>query len=334
MTQQDRGKLARDSIFMVVISLVLYRLMFTNILFILPLLVVAPRFEDRRMALLPVAATFLLIVGSQVFQSRSLLGEPVAMLVLVIGLFIPVVLLAAAAVWIWLREARYLVRFLASCIMAVGAGTALAVWLNSGSAVVGELRELYSQTFQALFGVLSPITEPLIENGEVAQAAVETTVFGIAPQVLFEMCLQVIYHTFVPMCMAMIGYSELLSQSMTYGRDVAWQERVSNWRLRVDFIWVFLGSWTLVLLAWVMKMPSAVFAVGMNLALAVSLLYMVQGLSIVLFWMRRRNGAYTMLKLVMFVTLFLILPGMNALVVLALTLIGALETWIIMRKND
>lgn len=335
MIQQDvRNKLIRDASLMVLASLLLYRLTFTNILFTIPLLLLAPRFEDRKYALLPVAVVFLLVVGGELFTARNALTLPTTPLILIIGLFIPVTLLVAAAVWIWLRGRRNLVRYLASCAFAVVGGFGLAVWLQSGSEVVAKVAELYSSTFKALFSSLMPTTSSLIPTGEVAQVASETTILGLNADVLFALCVQVVYRTFVPMCMALIGVSALLSECMLHRQDDGWQRNVSNWRLPENTIWVFLGAWTVVLVNMLLSLPDAVSAVVMNLALAVSLLYMVQGISILLFLIRKRNPFFSVSRAVVFVIICLILPGLNALVVLALPLLGALETWITFRKND
>lgn len=337
MIQQDaaRNRLIRDSLLMVIASMLLYRLMFTNILYTIPLLLLAPRFEDRRMALLPVAAVFLLVVGGELFTARNVLGQSTTPLILVIGLFIPVVLLVAAAVWIWLRDSRSLVRYLASCVFAVVAGIGLAVWLHSGSDTVMRVGEIYSSTFKALFSTFMPTTTPaLIATEEVVQATAETTILGVNADVLFALCLQVVYHSFVPMCMAVIGVSALISECMLHRQDEAWQQRVANWRLPENAIWVFLGAWTLVLLNMVLPFPGAVSALAMNLAMSVSLLYMVQGISILIFLIRRRNPLFSVTRAMVFVFLCMMLPGLNALVVLVLPLIGALETWITFRKND
>lgn len=335
MIQQDaRNRLIRDSLVMVVVSLLLYRLTLTNILFTIPLLLLAPRFEDRKMALLPVAAVFLLVVGGELFSVRKALGMATTPLILSIGLFIPVALLVAAAVWIWLRDTRSLFRYLASCVFVVVAGIGLAVWLQSGSETVAKVAELYSNTFKALFSTFMPTTPALIPTEDVAQVAADATILGVDANVLFALCMQVVYHMFVPMCMALIGVSALLSECMLHRQDESWQQRVANWRMPENTIWVFLGAWTLVLVNMLLSLPSAVSAFAMNLALAVSLLYTVQGLSIMIFLIRKRNPLFTVTRAVVFMILCLMLPGLNVLVVLVLPLMGALETWITFRKND
>lgn len=336
MIQRDavRDRLIRDSLLMVVASLLLYRLTFTNILYTIPLLLLAPRFEDRRMALLPVVAVFLLVVGGELFSARKALGLATTPLILTIGLFIPVVLLVAAAVWIWLRDARNLVRYLASCAFSVVAGIGLAVWLQNGSETVAKVAEIYSNTFKTLFSTLMPTTPALIATEEAVQATAETTILGVNADVLFAMCVQVVYHSFVPMCMALIGVSVLISECVLHRQDSAWQQRVADWRLPENTVWVFLGAWTLVLANMLLALPDAISALSLNLALAVSLLYMAQGLAILLFLVRKRNPHVTVTRIVVLVILCMMLPGLNALVVLALPLLGALETWVTLRKND
>ncbi len=329
-----RDRLVRDSLLAVVASLILYRLMFTSLLFTVPLLVSASKFENKKAALLPVAVVFLAILCGELFSARNVLGKPVASLILSIGLFIPMVLLVAAAVWIWFCGTRSLVRYLASCAFAVVAGIGLVAWLQSGSETVRNVRDLYASTFKTVFDSFLPTNPALLASEGAVDAAAETSILGVNADVLFALSMQVVYRSFVPMCMAFIGVSVLLAESMTNYRNIAWQNRVALWRLPEETIWVFLGAWTLVLVSLLVPLPGVVEALVMNLALSVSLLYLVQGMSIILFLIRKRYPQFTVLRMLVSVAVALMLPGVNALVILALPLLGALETWIIFRKND
>src|SRR5574344_153398 len=81
------------------VSYVLSRLMVGNFLFTIPLMVLAPKFSDRKGELLPVILVAVLILLTELIRSKSALGSEEGRILLVIGLFIPSVLLVAAAVW-------------------------------------------------------------------------------------------------------------------------------------------------------------------------------------------------------------------------------------------
>jgi hypothetical protein len=74
--------------------------------------------------------------------------------------------------------------------------------------------------------------------------------------------------------------------------------------------------------------------VGWNVALATTLLYMVQGVSIVAMFFRRKNPNVTATRVFVLALISAFLPGINLVIWIALPLLGVAETWINFRKNS
>ncbi len=319
MDQSEKQLMVRAAL-VAGVSFVLSRFMLGNFLFTIPLMVLAPKISDRRYALIPVAAVGLLTMVVSLFQAPGALAESAGRLLLGIGLFIPLVLLVASAVWIYLDDQRTMVRYLASCAFGVVASMALVIWLSSGSETVAKVDALMLESFRALFGVLDG------PSGTLTASELEK---------VYRLSVKVSGSVLVPLCMGLVGFASFMAMSYLGRYDEDFSKRVSRWTAPYENLWVFLGSWTVVLLLMVFKAPFLGRALALNIALGSCVLYAVQGMAIVLHFVRRKglpiSGGRLMMSL--FLIAFLV-PGLNVLVVFLLPLLGVLETWIVFRKDE
>ncbi|MFA6681024.1 MAG: DUF115 domain-containing protein [Sphaerochaeta sp.] len=319
MNQSDKQLMGKAAM-VTGVSFVLSRFMLGNFLFTIPLMVLAPKISDRRYALVPVAAVALLTTIISLFQARGALGDPAGRLLLGIGLFIPLVLLVASAVWIYLDDQRTMVRYLASAAFGVVASIGLVIWLSSGSASVAEVDAIMLETFSALFGQLDG------NSGTLSARDLE---------MVYRMSVLVSGSILVPLTMGLVGFASFMAMSYLGRNDGDFTKRVSNWSIPYDTLWVFLGSWTVVLFMMILKAPYLGRALVMNVALGSCVLYAIQGMAIVMHFVRRKglpiSGGRLMISL--FLIAFLV-PGLNVLVVFLLPLLGVLETWIVFRKDE
>jgi len=302
------------------VSFVLSRFMLGNFLFTIPLLVLAPKISDRRYALVPVAAVALLTMIVSLFQARGALADPAGRLLLGIGLFIPVVLLVAAAVWIYLDDRRTIVRYLASASFGVVASIGLVIWLSSGSETVAQVDALMLESFRSLFSLMDG------SSGTLSSRDLEK---------VYRLSVMVSASVLVPLCMGLVGFASFMAMSYLGRYDGNFSQRITRWSVPYETLWVFLGSWTVVLFLMVLKAPFLGRALALNVALGSCVLYAVQGMSIVMYFVRRKglpiSGGRLMISL--FLIAFLV-PGLNVLVVFVLPLLGVLETWIVFRKDE
>lgn len=319
MNQSEKKLLGRVAL-VVGVSFILSRIMLGNFLFTIPLMVLAPKISDRRFALVPVGAVALLTLTVSLFQGRYALMDPAGRLLLVIGLFIPFVLLVASAVWIYLDNQRAMVRYLASCAFGIGVSIGLVIWLSNGSETVLKVDAIMLESFRALFSQL--------DSGSTALSARDL-------EKVYRLSVRMFGSVLVPFCMGLIGFTSFMAMSYL-GRDGdEFSKRVPTWTLPYDTIWLFLGSWTVVLLMILFKASYRGSALALNVALGSSVLYAVQGMAIVMHFVRRKglpiSGGRLMMSL--FLIAFLV-PGLNVVVVFVLPLIGVLETWIVFRKDE
>ena len=310
--------LVRNAAIVIGVSFLLSRVMLGNFLFTIPLMILAPKFSDRRKALLPVGAVAVLMIAFELVQARSALSDPAGRLLLLIGMFIPVVLLIGSAIWIYLDDQRTLIRYLASTSFGVVASMLLVVMLSRGSETVLRVDAAMLETFQLMFQQLEGSAEASVDL-----------------QKLYRMSVLVSGSMLVPTIMGLIGFASFMAMSYNARLDGTFSDRIARWKAPEINLWVFLGAWTVVLLMMILKASYIVRALALNIALGSSVLFAVQGIAIVLYIVRRKGLAIStgrLLSTIFFIAM--VVPGLNVLVVFVLPLLGVTETWIVYRKNE
>ncbi len=305
------------------VSFVLSRLMVGNFLFTIPLMVLAPKFSDRKGELLPVILVGALILLTELIRSRNALSSEEGRILLVIGLFIPSVLLVASAVWIASVNQRTVYRYLASCLFGVVASFAVVIWFSKPTEPLMRVNSVMYETFRLILGQASGTTDSVLPMAEDAIKGV------------YHMSVLMIGAVLAPLCMALVGFASFLAMSYQARFDGGFSVRVSKWKVPDHLIWIFLGSWTVVLLLILAKAGYLARALSLQVALGSAVLYAVQGMAIVTHFMLRKGIAVNTGRLVTttFLLAFLI-PGVNLLVVFVLPLLGVTETWIVYRRNE
>ncbi|MCK9286269.1 MAG: YybS family protein [Sphaerochaetaceae bacterium] len=315
--EQQVVKMVRDGAIAAGLSFLLLKMPTTAAVFTIPLLFAAQRLRMPKFALLPVLAVLLLIIGDNLIFSRDLFNEPVLRGVMILGLYIPVSLLAGAAIWIGLTEHRMLIRFLAGLIFATICGFALVLWFRGGSETAVAAGEYIRSTYVEVLAVVLGSAFPA----------------GIDGNVLFDVVVIIVESAFLPLFMVQYGVSVLASELLIHRKSVDYQHRMCHWRLPSNAVWVFLGSWTLVLVTLFIKVP-VLATVAWNSALAISLLYLVQGISIAAFFVRKRNVNASAFRIFILLGLMVLVPGVNMVPMIVLPLLGVSETWIRFRVNE
>lgn len=300
------------------VSIVLSQLAIGNFIFTIPLIALAPRYFNRRQALMPVGIVALLVVLIELVRSGGFPSSESRILGAV-SLFVPAVLLVGSAVWITLDGYRLLHRYLASCLFAVVASVSLVVWFHSASEAILRVDAMMSESFGALFAQFS---------GSVVR-------YDATVNLLYRSMVMILGAVLAPLMMAIMGFTFYVASSFQsrYSEE-PFAVRFSRIRLPEKGIWVFLGGWTLVLVFILSKSGYLPLALTIQCALSISMLYAIQGFAIVLFHLVKRNLVHRVGRLgFMIVFLMFLVPGLNLLVVFALPLLGVTETWIAYRRN-
>ena len=117
--------------------------------------------------------------------------------------------------------------------------------------------------------------------------------------------------------------------------DEDWQYDFANMKLPDQYVWVFFASWVVALVSnWVDAIPVWILVIAWNLALTMTVLYLVVGVSILVAFARRRTAAITAGRIVFMVVLLCLIPVVNVIVLIGLPVLAVLETWIAFRSDN
>ena len=138
-----------------------------------------------------------------------------------------------------------------------------------------------------------------------------------------------------PMGLVMLALPVVIADVNVNRFNEDWQYDFANMKLPDQYVWVFFGSWATALVCNLVKsIPMWAMAVCWNMALAMTVLYMVVGVSILVAFARRRTAAITAGRIVFTVVLLCFIPFVNAVVMIGLPILGVLETWIAFRSEN
>lgn len=316
--EPQTASMIRTGAIAVCISLFMYWLTASAPLFIIPLLFIAPRFRPVWGAYLPVAVVAAVLVGWQFVSIAAHPGDPAVMGLGLIGLYLPLSLLVGCGVWIALSGQSMLVKLVGSSLFAAVSGYALALWISSdGLSAVATQEALHSMIhtmFSSLMGSQMP--------------------FGMNIDVLYEMTMSIFKLAFLPLFVGEFGFAAFFSELLIQRKEQSLQQRMATWSLPGNAVWVFLIGWAVVLIAIITELPAALEILAWNITLSVTLLYMVQGMSIVASFANRKHEQATSLRTFILLCILLVIPAVNVIPLVGLPLLGVSETWINYRKNE
>jgi hypothetical protein len=313
----DQGTVVmiRNSFVALVISYILYKITATSTLFIIPLLFIAPRFPSTKTALIPIGIFGVWLIGSQLLSMGKVLYQNSLMGTFFIVLYLPLNLLIGSAIWILLKEYKSLHRLFFASVFAAISGLALVIWLSgeSSSAVATEkvYREVVNATLPAMLGTQTPL--------------------GINSNSVFDAVVRVLKIAFFPLFVGQFGLSVLISEQMISRGDEKFQNRLAGFALNESYVWPFLISWTVVLFTLLIKVE-ILEVLAWNSALTLTLLYLVQGMAIISYLIRKKNPRINSTRVYILSALLMVMPGVNVVVLAALPILGVSQTWINLRK--
>ena len=230
------------------------------------------------------------------------------------NLFIPFALILGAMVWMHTKGEDVVKRLIYTIVPTLVLFILFAV--------------VYTISPQSAEGVLSTYREIFV--------ALFSEIFQLSNQALntmFDMVLEMMLSLVIPLVFINIVVVHYLYEASKNGNDVNFDKKIINFSLPYSFIYAFLGLWTIMLLKRFVSIPMSVNVIVNNLALLVTLFYGMQGFSIILYNLRRKGSTLSGTRMMGFLILSMILlPGINAILVLALVGVGVVNTWIELRK--
>lgn len=312
MEQTDRAA-SRFLIFATVIGVILSRFAIGSIVMTVPLLLVCPKVRNTGVKVLSFAVMLLGTATWTIIQNRTLLGTEYWPIIL-LGLFTPVLNIIGSAVWtVGGDYSRSSIRkFFWASIPVFVLGLAMAFYFASAGSA--QVRAAITSTILSMF----PEEYLSVDITSVVQMAMNVAALFFAPSSVLALAL--------PIVIADVNVNRFNEE---------WQYDFANMKLPDAYVWVFFASWIVSLVSnWVEAIPLWIYVLSWNLALTMTVLYLVVGVSILVAFARRRTAAVTAGRIVFLVVVLCLIPVLNAILFIGLPLLGVLETWISFRSEN
>lgn len=312
MEQTDRTAI-RNLIFGTAIGIILSRFAIGSILMTVPVLLVCPGIRNTAYKVLSFAAMLAGVLVWTLIQQRTLIGTEYWPFI-ILSLYTPVSMIIGSAVWtVGGSYSRSSMRkFFWAAIPVFVMGLALAFYFASEKSSL--VRYELANGIIAIF----PTDYLSVDFSSMVMNVVNTMALFFAPAVVLGLAL--------PIVIADVNVNRF---------DEDWQYDFANMKLPDPYVWVFFASWAVALVSnWVEAVPTWILVLGWNVALTMTVLYMVVGVSILVAFARRRTAAITAGRIVFTVVLLCIIPVLNVIMYIGLPLLGVLETWIAFRSEN
>lgn len=303
-------------------SVGLYILGFTSFFFVLPMLIFFAQSGQRDQTLISLAALLFVILLYEIVPVKDGLSEQTGVGLILIGLFLPIVLIGCSMIWVSLSSYRLLVRYIGSCSFIAVLMMIFGMYLKSNPEIATAMDN----------ATISIIDTLLNETGLIELD--NQLLGGISSVDLFNIIKEVVVVMIFPFGSILFGFSAFISISTPkYLGDNRFDKRVSSWKLPEEMVWVFLVSFLIVLLNLKIDLNSTLRIVVWNLALFIGILYAIQGLAILLYILNAKGHKMGAVKLFIIAALLtILLQGLNIVIVVGLPAFGVTETWVTYRK--
>ena len=303
----------RDGAVAVVVSFFFFYLGFGEFIFVFPLLLLSTRFKKKVSSLAILVEAFIVVFYTYLNRAE---GE-LSLLLMLFELYIPLSLLAAGMTWLISEGKRIGIRLLLALLPSILFFIILYVFLEQEPALLDSFLILAEDVFEAL---LSPFINFGAMDGTLVSFIIETILLVIASLI-------------IPLVLCFVCATCFSFESVLHSRESDWEDRVARLELDGRAIWIFLALWVLVLLFRFISVPTIAVVALFNVTLSYTILYAVQGFSVLYYNMRKKGRklkSYTLFLILLAIALFI--PGINFIIVLGLPLIGVLETFIELRR--
>ena len=268
--ERGKGALAGEAVLLLAASLVLYRMDLAMLVFPAPLLLFSIH-GGRKAASGLVAAGFVLAVITDLVSVGVPSGRE-SMVFFLISMFIPLSLSAAGIIWLGTEGRGLLPRLFLTMAPALAFAAVLAVFIGTDRAILETVVSLFQDAFVAMLGPVMSAVFPGVDVGFIAYVALLAAASLIFPVLLCGICAG---------C--------FIFESVLHSRESMWEEAVMRFSYPGDAVWGFIVSWALVLLLRFVSVPVAVPVIALNVAGIWTVLYAIQGFTVVFARVRKHS---------------------------------------------
>lgn len=286
-----------------------------DIVFTFPLLLLSKRYPKKTTDTACVAVMVLVILRT-LWQTREAAFEPLTWVFNLVTLFYPLSLILGAMVYVNAKRGMPIRSLILSTVPAFAMFFVIGVIFLLRSDLATGVYNAYEAT---VTGVLDEMFGSL----------------GLDSSMLFALSTSVILSIAIAIVMTVNAVVFFLYEGATCRNSEDFNFKISRLVLPANFVYVFLGLWTLMLVKYFVDLPTFLALLINNATFSITALYAAVGFAIIYFNLRKRGSRMRVTRLFgLIVILLILLPGLNFVILIALPILGVLETWITLRKNE
>ena len=246
-------------------------------------------------------------------------GGKLGWIFLMLYMYFPLSLSAAGIVWLKTRgDHRLIGRLLKTLLpsLLLLAVYALVIFTDKAlpQAIMDSLRNVFA-------GLFVPLTEYVFP--------------GLDVNVFFDLVMFVFGSILFPVLLASICAGCFIYETALHSRESGWEREVMAFGYPPDAVWGFIISWALVLLLRFVSAPLLLEIAAMDVAGIWSVLYAIQGFTVITARIRRRHENVRSMTIFIVLAVFgLLVPGINLIILIGLPIIGALESFSDLKKME
>lgn len=309
--------LIRDGVILLGVSTLLYFLNITIVVFVSPLLIYSV-LSNKRGSVILISIETLIVVVSEILSNISLLNlGPVGWVLVSLILFVPLSLLAAGLVWLGTERFNSVKRVVLSILPSL---LFISVYLVLFIADRALFLEVYSHLENAFAESIVPLLSMVFNRVNTA--------------VVFRAFLMTILSLILPILLSAVCATFFIYESARHSKEISYDDRVADFELNINFIWIFILSWALLLVFYFISAPVVLEVLTINIALSSLFVYMAEGFTVLYSWIRKRVPRLRSMTL--FIIVFLVcmlIPGLNIVILLVLPILGLLENFFDLKKK-
>lgn len=306
----------RDGVILLAISMLLYFLNVTMIVFVSPLLIYST-LQSKKGASLLIAIESAVVVVAEILSNLPLLAlGPVGWAIVALMLFFPLSLLAAGLVWLGTENMKGVPRVLTSLLPSLSFIAVYAIVFTADRAL---FNEVYAYIENAFAETIAPILSMVFNNLNI--------------EAVFSVFLVTVASLVYPALISAVCATFFIYESARHSKEISYDEGVAQFELNPNYIWVFILSWALFLVSYFISAPIILEIIVINIAFSSLFMYTAEGFTVLYSWLKGKIPRLRSMTLFIIVFLVaMIIPGLNFIILLGLPILGLLENFFNLKK--
>ncbi len=310
----NRLRAVGEAVLLLLLSLVMSQIGVASLIAVAPLLFFSIR-HGRKSASLLIAIFFLILLLLDILRGGIIGSGKLGCAILMIDMYVPLSLSAAGIVWLGTKGKGVMKRLFLTLLPALVLALGYVVFFYTDRALLDTLIGSFEDVFAALFG---PVFEILLP--------------GVDISLVVYIAMLMILSLMLPVLLCSICASCFIFETALHSRESEWEEKVMRLEYSPDAVWGFIISWALVLVLRFVSAPLLLEIAVLNAAGIWTVLYAIEGFSVLYARIRRRSAMRSMTLLILVLLFGTIIPGINFIVLIGLPLVGVLESFFDLKK--